>query len=240
MGEFVKASRMQIDLFQLNLKRLTLFGVMMIVAAGLAREGYVLSFGEETALRDLRQFSLNAEQNLASWYTSLLLAVGALLAWLAGSCDSAEPPAARRFWQLVAVLLLAAAADETVSFHEVLTLFLPGVQEMSPLLHFSWVVLALPLLAILALWCLPMMRHLPRVTFWGLVAAALLFVGGAVGLEMVAGLVIDRAGETSLAYRAVYILEDTFEMLGGAVFILVVLRHIRGRAPRLELRLTSP
>lgn len=231
---------MQIDLVQPNLKRFILFGVLLVVAAGLAREVYVLAFGQETALRDLRQLSLNAEQNLASWYTSLLLALGALLAWVAGSCDTAEEPSARRFWRLVAVLLLAAAADETVSFHEVLTLFIPKVQEVSPLLHFAWVALAVPLLAILALWCLPMMWRLPRATFWGLVAAAVIFVTGAVGLEMIAGLVIDWAGEASIAYRVNYMLEDTFEMLGCAVFILVVLGHIRGQAPSLEFRLTSP
>jgi hypothetical protein len=117
---------------------------------------------------------------------------------------------------------------------------MPEVQELSPLLHFAWVALAVPLLAILALWCLPMMWRLPRATFWGLVAAALLFVGGAVGLEMIAGLVIAWAGEASIAYRVVYTLEDTFEMLGCAVFILVVLRHIRGQAPSLEVRLVAP
>ncbi len=231
---------MQIDLPQPNLTKAILFGVFVVVAAGLAREAYVLAFGQETALRDLRQFSLNAEQNLASWYTSLLLALGALLAWVAGSCETAEGQGTRRFWRLTAMLLLAAAADETVSFHEVLTLFMPEVQELSPLLHFAWVALAVPLLAILALWCLPMMWRLPRVTFWGLVAAAVLFVGGAVGLEMIAGLVIDWAGEASIAYRVVYMLEDTFEMLGCAVFILAVLRHIRGQAPSLEVRLSSP
>lgn len=230
---------MRIDLPQLNLKRAILCGVLLVVAAGLAREAYVLVFGQETALRDLRQLSLNAEQNLASWYTSLLLALGALLAWVAGSCDTAKGRSTSRFWRLVAVLLLAAAADETVSFHEVLTLFMPEVQAFSPLLHFAWVALAVPLLAVLALWCLPMMWRLPRVTFWGLVAAAFLFVGGAVGLEMIAGLIIDWAGEASIAYRVAYMLEDTFEMLGCAVFILAVLGYIRGETPSLELRLSS-
>lgn len=128
---------MQITLPQLNLKRAILCGVLLVVVAGFARAAYVLGFGEETALRDLRQFSLNAEQNLASWYTSLLLALGALLAWVAGSCDSAKGRRTCRFWRLVALLLLAAAADETVSFHEALTLFMPEVQALSPLLHFA-------------------------------------------------------------------------------------------------------
>lgn len=97
----------------------------------------------------------------------------------------------------------------------------------------------MPLLAILALWCLPLMRRLPRVTSWGLVAAALLFVGGAVGLEMIAGVIIDWAGEASIAYRVVYTLEDTLEMLGCAVFILAVLGYIRGETPSLEVRLSS-
>ncbi len=87
----------------------------------------MLAFGQETALRDLRQFSLNAEQNLASWYTSLLLALGALLAWVAGSCDTAEGQGTRRFWRLTAILLLAAAAGmETVGFPRV-AIFMPEV-----------------------------------------------------------------------------------------------------------------
>lgn len=135
--------------------------------------------------------------------------------------------------------MLAAAADETVSFHGVLTLFLPAIERLSPALHFAWVAVAVPALAVLACCCLPLMRGLPRSTRWGLLAAAALFVGGAVGLEMIAGLVIHSAGEDSIAYRITYILEDTLEILGCALFIVVVLHHFRARAPSLELRLRS-
>lgn len=65
--------------------------------AGLAREAQVLAYGQETALRDLRQLSLNAEQNLASWYTSLLLTLSALMAWLAGRVELEGDAAARLF-----------------------------------------------------------------------------------------------------------------------------------------------
>ena len=40
-------------------------GVLVVVAAGLTREIYMLTFDQQTALRDLRQLLLKAEKNLA-------------------------------------------------------------------------------------------------------------------------------------------------------------------------------
>jgi hypothetical protein len=228
---------MRLDLSRARIGHLVLLGVLVVFTLGLVREAYVLAFGLDTPLRDLRQISLNAEQNLASWYTSLLMAAGALLAWLAACCAATESARARRFWRLATVLLLLCAVDETVSFHEVLTLFLPGVAAASPFLHFAWVVAILPLLAVLGLWCLWLMWPLPASVRSGLLAAAFVFLTGAVALEVLDGAILERVGEESLAYRTGYVLEDTLEMLGVAIFINVVLRHIETRAARIEFTL---
>lgn len=230
---------MPIELCARRTEQLVMLGIGLVVVLGLAREAYVLAFGLETALRDLRQISLNAEQNLASWYTALLMSAGALLAWLAARRETGTAASASRFWRLACVLLLLAAADETVSFHEVLTLFLPDVAALNPLFHFAWVVVALPLLLALGLWCLWLMRPLPRATRTGLLASAIVFLAGALGLEMIDGAILVTWGEDSLAYRIGYILEDTLEMAGAAIFIVVLLRHLRMQGSRIELHLAA-
>lgn len=228
---------MQIALSETIIRRLLLFGILIVAALGLAREAFVMALGLETPLRDLRQISLSEEQNLSSWYTSLLMTMASVLAWLAAICVTGVPAATRRFWRVVAILMLLCSIDETVSFHEVGTLLLPNAAAISPFLRFAWVVFAVPVLAFLGIWCLWSMRHLPSRLWWRLMASAAVFLTGAVGLELIDGAVLVHWGETSLAYRIGYVTEDILEMLGLVIFILAVFQHLRDTAPEIALRL---
>jgi hypothetical protein len=206
--------------------RLVAAGALATVLLGVLREIFVGLFGQETALRDLRQISLNAEQNLASWYSSTLMLLGAAVCVVLGRIErDAAGGRASHLWYLLAPLLLACSADETVSFHEVLTRFLPGVSASSSFLHFAWVAAVVPALVPVGLYASWLLRSLPRRTALGLVASAGVFLTGAVGLEMLDGAVLERLGEGSLAYRVGFVLEDTLEMAGLVLFLSVALRH---------------
>ena len=71
---------------------------------------------------------------------------------------------------------------------------------------------------------------LPRRTKWGLAIAAALYVGGAIGLEMLYENVAARNDETPLAF-AIDAASELCEMLGVAVFagtIVALLARERG------------
>lgn len=75
-----------------RLNRTVLVGTRGVPVLGVARKVFVAAFSKATALRDLRQMSLDAEQSLGSSRTSFLPAA-ACPAWL--PARSSDRPEAR-------------------------------------------------------------------------------------------------------------------------------------------------
>jgi hypothetical protein len=65
------------------------------------------------------------------------------------------------------------------------------------------------------------------------VSAAAVYVGGALGMEMVCGYMFVEYGEQSLAYLAAMTLEETMEMTGMVIFLYALLDFLR-REQRVE------
>jgi hypothetical protein len=59
-----------------------------------------------------------------------------------------------------------------------------------------------------------------------------IYLGGAVGMEMIEGLVVEGSGQQSFLYRVLTNMEEGMEVLGVLIFIYAILRHreITGRA----------
>jgi hypothetical protein len=60
--------------------------------------------------------------------------------------------------------------------------------------------------------------------------AGLMYVGGAVGMEVIGGKYDDIYGNDDMTYQMLTIVEETLEKLGLAVFLFALLRYLsRGR-----------
>ena len=74
---------------------------------------------------------------------------------------------------------------------------------------------------------IPFIRSFP-LTLAGLLAlSALIFLGGAVGFEMIGGSVAEVEGIESFRYRILTNLEECLEMAGILIFIYVLLCHLK-------------
>lgn len=120
---------------------------------------------------------------------------------------------------LIFVLL---SMDESASFHEMSIHPLRDRLNLADIgfLHFTWVVPAIVMLMVLFVIYLPFVFALPARTRWGLVAAATIYVFGAVGMEMVGGAIAAQGRAGSTAFAVGVTIEEGFEMLG-----LVLLLH---------------
>ncbi len=85
-------------------------------------------------------------------------------------------------------------------------------------MHFSWVVPALALVVLTLALSARSLLALPRRTLIRLCVAGALYVGGAAGVEMVSGVVLD-AGLSHAVYLAVSSVEEGAEMLGVILVI---------------------
>ena len=89
--------------------------------------------------------------------------------------------------------------------------------------------IAAPITLLVGLFYLPFLWRLPRGTAIGFVVAGSIFVGGALGTELLAGSIATTSGLESLTYRFVAALQEFMESLGLTKFISILLKHLAAK-----------
>ena len=92
--------------------------------------------------------------------------------------------------------------------------------------HVDWVLPMGILASVFALCMLPFLLGIERTTAVAFALAGAVYVGGAVGAEMIGKLASDAYGYESYPYVLAVTLEEGMEMLGVALFLRAILRHI--------------
>lgn len=164
--------------------------------------------------------SLSYEGNFPTWYATGLLWTAALGL---GRCAQGEPGRDRIWWWGLAAIFMLFSLDEAIELHE----GLDADAERHGVLYFSWVVPAAAMtcgfLGVYAwFW-----RRLPAPTRRGFAWAFVLYVGGALGMELPLGAWSEAHGEENLGYGALDFIEESLELIGLCVFLLAIARHLR-------------
>ncbi|MEQ8266421.1 MAG: hypothetical protein RH982_04435 [Parvibaculum sp.] len=198
-----------------------------VIGAGLFREWYVSAFGVETIARDLRHLAFNAEYCLPAWYTSLLLAGSAALLALTTASAARSGENYLFHWAILALMFLGLSVDEATGVHEVAIDPLRSGLGLSGFFHFGWVIPGMALVTLVGLAYLPFLLSQPGRTRLVFFLAGLLYVGGALGMELVGGKLLTLHGEQSLPYQIAYCTEEIMEMLGATLFFSGLLGHLK-------------
>jgi hypothetical protein len=140
---------------------LLLAGLLVTVSLGIS---VVLALWLELKLPQnfFRVFDMDLEANLPTWFSSVLMFAAACLLWAVAHSDSRH---ARR-WRFLAFVFLCMSIDETAQLHETLGWTLKNAFQVSGLLHFAWVLLAIPFVAFLVsvywrvVWSLPLLSKI--------------------------------------------------------------------------------
>lgn len=182
--------------------------------------------------RQAQLFDLDADQNIPTWYSSsMLLICAVLLAAVTATAGGIQ----RLYWGGLSVSFLYLSADEASSIHEKARPILGSWLNAGDFVDYIWVVLYGPLVLIFALAYLRFLRDLPIDTRGLFLAAGLLYVGGALGMEVVDGLYATFYGTSNLVYILLTHLEELLEMFGMSVFVYSLLLYISVHVQKLEI-----
>ena len=206
--------------------RILLLVIAVLVALSTATRMIVLNL-PDFPLRDstANLLYVDFEQSLPTLFSTLMMLVGALLC--AGIAHGRRRDGASdvRHWAALSLIFGLLAIDEFASLHEELTEPLQRLLdiERGPLL-WAWVVPAIVAVTVFVVVFLRFLSRLPRSTRRGLWTAGVLFVSGAIGMEMFGATFSLQA--TDLTYVLSATVEETLEMLGIAVFLFTLLAYI--------------
>lgn len=182
-------------------------------------------------------FHFDVEANVPTWFSVLLLLVSAALLFLIGARAGVEGLPYRFHWLALSAVFLFLSADEMIQIHE-----RPGPAVRDALgttgyFYSAWVLVAIPIVAVLALVFFRFIRHFDPKRRRGLFLAAALYLTGAIGMEIVGSGWAYTHGLTNLTYELMTTVEELLEMTGVIVFIHTLLSHMAdiGREWRIEI-----
>jgi len=227
---------------ELNSGRLSLYLVLSIgcmVVVGSIADIVLMGYPGPTVQQTLHRFSIMRDASLPTWAASIiLLACAALLAIAARLAIVARSPHARKWW-LLALIFVLLSMDEVATMHELSGILIkrlfPSVSELGGIFHYKWVLLALPVLSVLTAYLLPWLLALPMRTRSLFIASAMVFVGGAVGMEMLNALIDSSTKENGVYYILGSAVEESMEFSGSLLFLHALLGYLRGIGVSLSL-----
>ena len=179
------------------------------LAAGLLMYGGQMAYGHFFHLL----LSFNLERNLPTFFSGCLFLLNALLFY--GKGAAARAWSRERFaWLLLAVLCLFLAADELFMIHEKLVRPVRQALDLGGLLYFSWVVVYGAAVLVLAALLLPFWWGLPVRQRTIYLAGAVIYLFGALGVEMLGGRHLEIHGGRNFAYFLLFTAEESMEIAG--------------------------
>lgn len=162
----------------------------------------------------------------------LLLSVGALLLlgchvgltiyhyqveelpWLCARKQRSEEAPMADYWYGLTLGFLLLAVNEVAGIHE----------TINSLIDMNWAIPGGIAAAVMGVAFIPFVRRLPPRTAILFVVAGVLYVGGAVGMELVG----EPMDSDTLQYNLTTVVEEGLEMGGVILFIYALLGHMRG------------
>jgi len=181
-----------------------------------------------------RMFNLDHEDSLPTFFSAtLLLICGALLSLIAlHKRRNAERFA--RSWSILALIFFCLACDESISLHE--KMHNPTVALLHPTGFFSiaWVIPGLVIVGVLGIAYARFLIDLSPESRRLFVLAACLYLGGALGCEMIAARYF--RDQSRFAFGCIVAVEEGLEMLGAITFIYALVDYLQRHYPEIKLR----
>lgn len=222
-------------------------GSFGIVGFGVRYARFILDRGGLWGLS--RLFDLDSENNIPTWYSSTALFLCAILLGLIAHQKRQQGDRFANHWVGLSGIFAFLSLDEAASIHE---LFIPLGKALGTggILTFFWVVPACIAVLVIGLIYWKFFLNLPFKTRRLSAISVACFLGGAIGLEMVAGYYISMhpdivmwhqsADWHGLTLSAIMIVEELMEMTGIAVLIYTLVSYFCEELSGITIQGTTP
>lgn len=185
------------------------------------------------------KFNLDAERTIPAYVSSLLLLGPAAL--LGSIASDQERRRDRWYWGILAMLFLLLSVEEAVDFHNAFSGSVESrVGETESWLRSAWVIPAVAFVLVFALSYLAFFLRLPRHSQVLFALSGVIYVGGAIGGEIVGGWYITEHGAEDYTYVLISTAEEAAEMAGMVLFLYALLLHKSRYGCSVQVRFGEP
>lgn len=176
--------------------------------------------------------SVDRESNISAFFSMLLLLVASVLLAGIALLTRTQQRAGHLYWTVLSAGFLFMAFDEIAEVHERMVEPIRGILGGGELgiLYYAWVIPGIVIAVLCGAvffrfwWKLP-----PRVRTF-IFIAAVLYLGGALGMEFLGGSHAEGFGTRTLTYVILTTVEEAMEMAGSILFIKILLEYLEAIA----------
>ncbi|MGI9553298.1 MAG: hypothetical protein ACR2NC_00110 [Thermodesulfobacteriota bacterium] len=193
-------------------------------------------------------FSLLFETSIPTFFSTLNLLLSSVLLWVIAKNTELTEGKNRKLWISLSVIFLFLALDEGTQIHELIGVYTNSIFNFPPghPFHYSWVIPYSVLILIIGLLYLKFLFTLPVAIRNGIIAAGLLFVLGAIGLEMVEATELRNIDRVSYIrkynFDRAYIVpavQELIEMVAISYFNYILLKYMAQERFKVEFSVHS-
>lgn len=219
-------SIMKFTISSSKVKAMLTYSVIVLVVLNLIGLFLNYFFGDDFVYGFVPKFNLDAENNIPTYYSSLLLLTAAGLLYVISKAMKKRGNIYANYWLSLSLIFLYLSIDESSSIHELLIHPLRSALNLSGVLYFSWVIVGFAVVIAIAIIYLRFLLELPRNTKISFVLAASVYVGGALGIELLGGFYSSNYGESNYVYGLITTTEEMLEMTGVVIFINALIKFL--------------
>lgn len=184
-----------------------------------------------------RVFNLNEEGNIPSFYSATLLLLCAFLFATIWILKREQAAPFTRHWGILAMVFLYLSIDEASELHELLSMNMKRIWDTG-WLYYPWVIPATIAVVLFAILFTGFILHLPSKTRRLFILAAITYLGGAIGIELLGGRHHALYGDDNMTYSLLVALEESLELGGILVLVFALLEYMQSNA--YQIRLSGP
>lgn len=206
----------------------SLIALLILVGAGANYAIYNIVPHPEHQIADvLKRFDLGHEPSIPAFYSAIVMLLAASTSAFLSIYDTSQKHNRRLSWRLLTLVLVLLAIDEVVMFHEMGTAAMEQL-GLSGTLYFSWVIPGAIFAAVVGISFTKLLLSLGWRTRILFLASGAIFVSGAIGMELIAGIIFAGADTeldalSSVAHVLSQAVEEGLEMIGMALFLCTLL-----------------
>ncbi len=199
----------------------------------------------------VKLFDVDGEGNIPAFYSAATLLICAILLAVITTIKKQTKDPYFWHWGGLSMIFLFLTWDEAVQIHEklmnapMLYQILDWFRiEASGLLNFPWVIVGILAVIIVFIIYWKFLLSLPRKQRRLFLLAASLYVGGAIGMEMIGGLVLGSSShldgyQNNILYILSISVEEILEMLGVLLFIYSLLKYISSLLEQITITISK-
>lgn len=203
--------------------------LLVLASIGMQFSKFVLGHGGLKGL--VRLFYIDAERNIPTYFSVLLMIFAALLLAVIALLNQKQRTPFASKWAVLSAGFLFMAFDEAFQVHEKLILPVRALLSGSlpdgtlGIFYFAWVIPGGMLVLFLGLFFSRFLLHLPALARHRFLTAATLYLGGAIGVELIGGRYAESLVAENWTYSLIVTVEESLEMAGLVVFIWALLEY---------------